>query len=83
MKAYQAYGKSGRVTSEESPRAAALAYFAQFPKSTKCDVIQGETDGAFFTVTYGRASMGQWPASWKAVTKKTLAALPDAKGLES
>lgn len=79
MKAYQAYGKAGCVTSEKSARDAAQAYFAQFPRSLKCDVIQGKTDGLFFTIAYGRKSEGQWPESYKAVTKKTMANLPDGE----
>lgn len=75
--AFQAYGKAGRVTAP-NPRAAAVAYFAQFPASRKCDVIQGETDGPFFTVTYGRASLGQWPTSFKDVTKKSAQTLPES-----
>jgi hypothetical protein len=72
MKAYQAYGKAGRVTSEKSPRDAAAAYFENFPKSTKCNVVSGETDGHFFTVKYGRYTTGEWPESYKDVTKKTI-----------
>jgi hypothetical protein len=76
MKAYQAYGKAGRVT-KPTPRQAALAYFDQWPTSRKCDVIQGETDGNFFTVKYGRASNGDWPESFKGITKKTASELHD------
>ena len=76
MRAFQAYGAAGRAT-EPTARAAALAYFERFPNSRKCDVVQGETDGVFFTVTYGRASLGQWPESYKSVTKKSAATLPD------
>jgi hypothetical protein len=76
MKAFQAYGKPGRVTSEQSPRAAAVAYFEKYPASTKCTIVQGETDGYFFTVRYGRASVGEWPNQWKDITKKTAQSLP-------
>jgi hypothetical protein len=75
MKAFQAYGTAGKVT-RETPRAAAVAYFEAFPTSRKCSVIEGEADGGFFTVRYGRASLGQWPQSFKDVTKKTVATLP-------
>ena len=75
MSAYQAYGKAGRVT-RDTPRAAALAYFDSFPSSRKCNVVQGKKDGEFFTVTYGLASDGQWPTSYKDVTKKTAGDLP-------
>ena len=74
--AYQAYSKHGRRT-ESTPRAAALAFFAAFPNARKCDVVQGKTDGQFFTITYGRASHGEWPDQWKEVTKKTAPTLPE------
>lgn len=73
--AYQAYSKHGARTAE-TPREAALAFFDAFPSARKCDVIQGETDGHFFTVKYGRASMGAWPSSFRDVTKKTAIELP-------
>lgn len=75
-KAYQAYGTAGRVT-KSTPRQAATAYFQQFPTSRKCDVVEGEQSEHFFTVKYGRASNGEWPKSFKAVTKKTANDLPD------
>jgi hypothetical protein len=77
MKAYQAYAKGDRTTAEASPRAAAVAFFEQHPTRRKCDVIEGTIDGAFFVVSYGRASEGKWPSSWKNVTKKTAGELPD------
>lgn len=73
-KAFQAYGNAGTVT-KSTAREAATAYFEAFPKSRKCSVIEGETDGQFFTVTYGRKSEGQWPESYKDVTKKQAATL--------
>ena len=69
MKAYQAYGNAGRVTRDTAANAV-MAYFVMFPKSRKCDVIQGDANGKFFTVKYGRASNGEWPESYKDVTKK-------------
>ena len=82
MKAYQAYGKAGKYTGE-TPKKAALGYFDKFPSSRKCDVIEGDDDGHFFTITYGRASLGQWPTSYKDVTKKTACTLPDDMGVAS
>lgn len=76
MRAYQAYGNAGRVTGN-TPREAASLYFERFPSSRKCNIDQGEQDGVFFTVTYGRASLGEWPASYKDVTKKTIGSLPE------
>lgn len=75
--AFKAYAKDGHVTAE-TPRKAAEAFFSRFPTKRKCDVIQGEHDGLFFTVKYGRLSLGQWPQQFKDVTKKTAATLPDA-----
>ena len=40
-------------------------------------MIEGELDDHSFTVSYGRKSEGKWPASWKDVTKKAVADLPD------
>ena len=75
MIAYQAYGKAGRVT-RDTPRAAAQAYLDSYPSTRKCNDVQGKMDGEFFTVTYGLASDGQWPTSYKDVTKKTAGDLP-------
>ena len=72
MKAWQAYGPAGRVTSTDSPQAAQRTFFAAFPKARKCNVVEGELDGSFFTVAYGRASEGRWPRNWKNVTKNTV-----------
>ncbi len=77
MKAYRAYSKhGGRIAA--TPRAAAEAFFAEFPSARKCNVIAGEMEGPFFSVKFGRASEGEWPSSWKDVTKKTLSDLPGA-----
>ena len=75
MKAFQAYGTAGRVTAE-TPQSAANEYFSRFPSSRKCSVIEGEADGHFFTVRYGRASEGDWPFSAKDITKKAIHTLP-------
>lgn len=72
--AYQAYSKQGHVTAD-TPAKARAAFFAEFPKARKCDIIAGEYDGLFFTVRYGRASAGEWPTYYGDVTKKT--ELPD------
>lgn len=76
MKAYQAYANGFRATAE-TPRKAAAKFFEQFPTKRKCSVLEGETDGHFFSVTYGISSAGEWPSSWKDVTKKQIAELPD------
>ena len=76
MKAYQAYGTDSRATAS-TPRKAATAFFERFPNKRKCTVIEGETDGQFFTVHYGRKSEGKWPSSWRDVTKKMVSELPD------
>ena len=82
MKAFKAYAKEGHVTAD-SPKAAAILFFATYPSKRKCNVIEGEYDGLFFTVRYGRASAGEWPQSFKDVTKKAAELLPaDSKGLD-
>lgn len=73
---FKAYAKDCHLT-RATPQAAALAFFETFPNKRKCNIIQGVTDGPFFTVTYGRKSSGNWPQSWKNVTKKTALNLPD------
>ena len=74
MKAYRASAAGCGVTAE-TPRQAAEQFFAQFPNKRKCDVIEGEADGHFFTVSYGRNFEGKWPQSWKGVTRKTIGEL--------
>lgn len=72
--AFQAYGNAGKVTAETA-KEAATKYFEQFPISRKCNVIEGKIDGNFFTISYGRASSGEWPKSYKDVTKKQASTL--------
>ena len=80
-KAYQAHAPGGFSLTAETPQKAALAFFVRFPNKRKCSVIEGETsttDGCrFFTVKYGRKSLGEWPTSWRDVNKKTAINLPD------
>jgi hypothetical protein len=72
MKAYQAYATGGFRVTAENARSAAEQFFAKFPTKRKCNVIEGETDGPFFTIRYGNP----WPTSYKDVTKKTAGGLP-------
>ena len=72
MKAFKAYGKAGHVT-RGTPRGAAWAYFAEFPASRKCSVIEGETDGPFFVTTYSPVRAHFYA---KDVTKNQVAELP-------
>lgn len=74
--AYQAYSKDCRTTADTA-RKAAITFFEKFPNKRKCDVIKGESDGVFFVVKYGRLSLGEWPNSYKGVTKNTAQNLPD------
>ena len=77
MKAYQAYAAGGfRVTAETAKRAAKL-FFDTYPNKRKCNVVQGEVDGRFFIVSYGRDSEGKCPASFKNVSKKSMDSLPE------
>lgn len=72
MKAYRAYAKGGFSVTADNPHDAAYKFFQQFPNKRKCNIIEGETDGQFFTVTYGLSSQGQWPRSYKDVTKASI-----------
>lgn len=71
IKAFKAYGNSGHVT-RGTAKQAATAYFEEFPSSRKCNVIEGYVEGDFFIVTYGKTSEGNWPLSYKDITKKTV-----------
>lgn len=75
MKAFQAHAK-GSTAVAATPRAAAAKFFERYPDRRKCSVIEGEENGPFFTVRYGRKSAGEWPQSWKDITKKTVETLP-------
>ncbi len=74
MKSYRAYAADGGVTAS-NPQQAAREFFLTFLNKRKCDVIQGESDGVFFSVRYG-LSTDERPSRWKDVTKKTLLQLP-------
>lgn len=60
----------------ESPKAAAQAFFAQFPRKRKCSIREGTVDGRFFTVIAGRTPEGRQALSFKDVTKKGIETLP-------
>lgn len=76
MKAYQAYAAGGARVTRNTPREAAVAFFEAYPTKRKCDIVEGTDDGGFFTIQYGLASKGDWPRSFKGVTKKTAPSLP-------
>jgi hypothetical protein len=78
MKAFQAYGTDGTRVTRPTPKEAAIAFFEQNEGKRKCNVVEGKVDGHFFTVSYGRASAGNWPQSWKNVTKKSAQELPES-----
>lgn len=80
MKSFRAYGNAGHVTCD-TPRSAAEKYFKDFPSSRKCSIVEGEFDGNFFTVAYGRTSEGKWPYQAKDVTKKRLTSLPNTNSV--
>jgi len=77
MKQFQAYASGGFKVVADNPRAAALLFFQTYPTKRKCTLIEGVKDGHFFCVTYGRASEGNWPQSFKDITKKRAALLPE------
>ncbi len=70
--AFQAYANGDTCTSE-TPKAAAIAFFEQFPNRRKCNLIEGKINGAFFEVTYDPKA---WPKSYKNITKKMISTLP-------
>jgi hypothetical protein len=77
MKQFQAYASGVYGVVADSPKAAALLFFETYPTKRKCNLIEGIKDGHFFSVTYGRASDGNWPQSFKDITKKGAALLPE------
>lgn len=76
MKAFQAYSEGCCVTAL-TPRKAAEGFFINFPKKRKCNVVEGNADGYFFTVTYKISPLGERPQNWKNITKKDAHNLPD------
>jgi hypothetical protein len=78
MKAYRASDSKGSGFTALTPKQAAIKFFTNFPTKRKCDIIEGESKDGFFTVTFGRASEGQWPQQYKEITKKMIDSLPDA-----
>jgi hypothetical protein len=83
VKAFQAYARGHASKTADTPKQAAEAFFSANPRARKCDVIEGVievTSGVeFFVIKYGRTSEGEWPQSFRDVTKKTAGALPDEK----
>lgn len=71
---FRAYAKDCGIVAD-TPQAAALAFFDKYPNKRKCNIIEGKSDGAFFTVAYNRNA---WPKSYKDVTKKLAVNLPAA-----
>lgn len=69
---FKAYGTAGYAYGT-TPRLAATHFFNAHPTKRKCDVIEGWDDGASFVIKFG----APWPKSWKNVTNKTAATLPD------
>lgn len=76
MKAFQAYAGKHTRAYGETPRDAAREFFKVNPGARKCDLIEGTRGDGFFTVSFGRASVGEWPRSYKGVTPKSAETLP-------
>jgi hypothetical protein len=76
VKEYQAYASGGFRVTATNPRLAAIVFFEKFPGKRKCSIIEGVSDGHFFTVSYGRASTGDWPFSVRDIGKKDIPSLP-------
>lgn len=75
-KEYQAYASGGFRVTAATPALAAIRFFETFPGKRKCSIVEGTTDGHFFTVRYGRSSDGEWPFSVKDIGKKDIPSLP-------
>ena len=50
--AFQAYASKHGSVVKDTAYTAAVAFFEEFPKARKCNVIEGKDDGFFFTVEY-------------------------------
>ena len=70
---FQAHATGKHSCYADTPRGAALNFFNAHPKARKCCVIEGWHDGQAFVIKFGNP----WPKSWKDVTRKTAADLPD------
>ena len=75
MRAFQAYSNGNFRVTCETPRAAALAFFKQFPEKRKCTIVEGDANDRFFTITYCLLN-GKKPQRWENVTKGMAATLP-------
>lgn len=71
---FQAHATGVRSCYADTPRGAALNFFNAHPTKKKCAIIEGWDDGQSFVVKFCASA---WPKSWKDVTKKTAADLPD------
>ena len=69
MKVFQAYAKGHEKVYGDTPYSAQKAFFLANPKARKCSILEGERNGAFFTVVY---SNDAHPRSYKDVTKNTV-----------
>lgn len=78
MKAFQAYGTDQARVTRPTAKEAALAFFEQNPMKRKCDVVEGEKDGDFFTVACSLSGKTVRPQRWRDVTKKAALNLPEA-----
>ena len=70
-KAFKA-GLNGAYSYGSNPREAATKFFEEHPSRRKCGVIEGELEGDFFVVKYGKP----WPRRWVNVTKAVLGDVP-------
>jgi hypothetical protein len=75
-RAYQASATGHGRATRATPFEAAAAFFAANPKARKCNVHEGEDNGAFFVLRFTLTRKDTWPASWRDVTRKAAADLP-------
>lgn len=75
MREFQAYASKRTAAYAPTPEAAVARFWELNPTARKCNVVEGESDGHFFSIRYGRYSEGDWPMSANDVTRKTDVAL--------
>ena len=72
IKQFRALGADDAMAFAGTPIDAAKAFFAQYPKKRKCDIIEGVREGIFFTVAWGATRKGNYPNRWVGITPKTI-----------
>ena len=66
---FRAYAKGAVNAYGKTPGEAAALFFESNPSKRKCNIIEGTRGNGFFTVRYGLSSKGEWPQSYRGVTR--------------